>query len=177
MLGNPADLSLVRMQADSMLPAAERRGYTSVITAFTSIGRHEGVLGLFKGAGPTAMRAMGLNLGMLCGNTEAKKHLQQSGFEGDALVLTASAFAGFFASAFSLPFDYVKTCMQKQQPDARGVLAYKSSLDCVLQTLRQGGPLRFYAGFPTYYLRIAPHAMLTLIAADRVKHLCQKLGM
>jgi hypothetical protein len=32
-----------------------------------------------------------------------------------------------------------------------------------------GGPLRFYAGFPTYYVRIAPHAMLTLIAQDFIK--------
>ncbi|CAK0901251.1 unnamed protein product, partial [Prorocentrum cordatum] len=30
----------------------------------------------------------------------------------------------------------------------------------------EGGPLRFYAGFPTFYVRIAPHAMITLIAQD-----------
>ena len=30
MVGNPADLALIRMQADGMLPAAERRGYTNV---------------------------------------------------------------------------------------------------------------------------------------------------
>ena len=29
-VGNPADLALIRMQADGMLPAAERRGYTNV---------------------------------------------------------------------------------------------------------------------------------------------------
>ena len=29
--------------------------------------------------------------------------------------------------------------------------------------------MRFYAGFPTYYVRIAPHAMLTLIAQDFIK--------
>jgi len=176
-LGSPADLSLVRMQADSMLPVAERRGYTSVISAFASIVRLEGLPGLFKGAGPTATRAMGLNLGMLAGNTEAKKHLSQAGLEGDSLVFCASAVAGFFASAFSLPFDFVKTCIQKQQPDARGVLPYKSSIDCVMKNLREGGPLRFYAGFPTFYLRIAPHAMITLLAADKVKQVWKAMGL
>jgi solute carrier family 25 oxoglutarate transporter 11 len=28
------------------------------------------------------------------------------------------------------------------------------------------GPLAFYAGFPTYYARIAPHAMLVLLMVE-----------
>lgn len=63
-MGNPADLSLVRMQTDALLPKAEQRGYSSVTHALMSIVRTEGTAGLFKGAGPTATRAMGLNLGM-----------------------------------------------------------------------------------------------------------------
>merc|ERR1712039_1158625 len=31
LIGNPAGLALIRMQADSMKPAAEREGYTSVV--------------------------------------------------------------------------------------------------------------------------------------------------
>jgi len=124
-----------------------------------------GFLALFKGAAPTATRAMALNLGMLGGNTEAKKHLAGLGLQGNALVFSASAVAGFFASAFSLPFDFVKTSLQRQGS------AFTGPLDCVAKTLAAGGPLRFYAGFPTYYFRIAPHAMLTLIAADKFKSL------
>ena len=33
----------------------------------------------------------------------------------------------------------------------------------------QGGPMRFYAGFPTFYARIAPHAMITLVAQSEIK--------
>jgi len=177
-VGNPADLSLVRMQADSMLPPAERRGYSSVVSALLSIVKHEGPLGLLKGAGPTATRAMGLNLGMLGGNTEAKKHLKQAGLEGNALIFSASAIAGFFASFFSLPFDFVKTMMQKQKPDpVTGELQFKSSIDCAMKTMAEGGPLRFYAGFPTFYVRIAPHAMITLIAQDSIKKFWASIGM
>lgn len=36
-------------------------------------------------------------------------------------------------------------------------------MDCALKTLRNKGPLEFYTGFPTYCVRIAPHAALTLV--------------
>ena len=162
-LGNPADLSLIRMQADSMLPKAQQRGYSSVLSALSSIVREEGFTALLKGSAPTATRAMALNLGMLGGNTEAKKYLKTLELQGTAVVFSASAIAGFFASAFSLPFDYVKTALQKSGSK------YSGPVDCVVKTLAEGGPLRFYAGFPTYYCRIAPHAMLTLIAAEKIK--------
>lgn len=35
-------------------------------------------------------------------------------------------------------------------------------MDCVFKTLRTKGPLEFYTGFPTYCIRISPHAALTL---------------
>merc|ERR1712093_574567 len=92
------------------------------------------------------------------------------GVTGPALVFGASAIAGIFASFFSLPFDFVKTQMQKQKPDpVTGELQFKSAVDCAVQTMKSGGPLRFYAGFPTFYVRIAPHAMITLIAQDQLK--------
>lgn len=69
--------------------------------------------------------------------------------------------SGFFASASSLPFDYVKTQIQKMQPDAEGKYPYTGSLDCVMKTLKSGGPLKFYTGFPVYCVRIAPHAMVS----------------
>ena len=50
-----------------------------------------------------------------------------------------------------------------------GELQYKSSMDCVMKTMAEGGPLRFYAGFPTFYARIAPHAMITLVAQSEIK--------
>ncbi len=72
----------------------------------------------------------------------------------------ASTISGFFAAACSLPFDYVKTQIQKMQPDAEGKLPYTGSLDCALKTLKNGGPLKFYTGFPVYCVRIAPHVMV-----------------
>lgn len=63
--GSPADLALIRMQADSTLPAAQRRNYKNAFHALYRISADEGVLALWKGAGPTVVRAMALNMGML----------------------------------------------------------------------------------------------------------------
>jgi len=179
-IGNPADLSLIRMQADTMLPEAERRNYRGVGHAFSSIVRDEGAAGLLKGAAPTATRAMALNFGMLGFNTLAKDQLAAMGFEkgGTAQVFGASAIAGFFASAFSLPFDYVKTQMQKMKPDpVTGQMPFKGPVDCAMKQVAAGGPLKLWSGFPTYYVRIAPHAMITLIMQDNVKKLWKSMGL
>merc|ERR1712038_706884 len=178
LIGNPADLALIRMQADSMKPAAERAGYTNVFTTMGKIVAADGVGGLMAGAGPTATRAMALNFGMLAFNASAKDKLKEVGVTGAPQVFGASAIAGFFASFFSLPFDFVKTQMQKQKPDpVTGELMYKSSVDCATKIMAEGGPLRFYAGFPTFYVRIAPHAMLTLIAQDFIKSNWKNVGL
>merc|ERR1719168_483154 len=145
-------------------------GYTSVVTTIGMIMKADGVGGLMAGAGPTATRAMALNFGMLAFNASSKDLLKSQGITGAPQVFGASAIAGFFASFFSLPFDFVKTMMQKQKPDpVTGELQFKSSIDCAMKVMAEGGPLRFYAGFPTFYVRIAPHAMITLIAQDFIK--------
>merc|ERR1712226_1779373 len=173
-IGNPADLALIRMQADSMLPVAERQGYTNVFTTMGKIVAADGVGGLMAGCGPTASRAMALNFGMLAFNASGKDLLKSCGVTGAPQVFGASAIAGFF----SLPFDFVKTMMQKQKPDPKtGELQYKSSIDCAMKIMAEGGPLRFYAGFPTFYVRIAPHAMITLIAQDAIKKAWGKVGL
>lgn len=158
-LGNPADLALVRMQADGLKPVEQRQNYKSVVDALGSIVKGEGVTALWAGAAPTVVRAMALNLGQLACFSEAKAQLKKNTqLSGQTQTLTASAIAGFFASFLSLPFDFVKTRLQKQQKGPDGKLPYKGMADCFTKVARQEGMLRFYRGFGTYYVRIAPHA-------------------
>jgi len=166
MIGNPADLALIRMQSDGLKPIAERKNYKSVFDALASITKSEGVLALWAGAAPTVVRAMALNFGQLAFFSEAKQQLKDTSLSPRAQTLTASAIAGFFASFFSLPFDFVKTRLQKQQKAPDGTFPYKGMADCFKKVAREEGVLRFYRGFSTYYVRIAPHAMITLIVAD-----------
>ncbi|KAL2797697.1 mitochondrial carrier domain-containing protein [Aspergillus keveii] len=168
MIGNPADLALVRMQSDGLKPPEARANYRSVIDALFRISRVEGVTALWAGAFPTVVRAMSLNLGQLAFFAESKAQLKtRTTLSAQNQTFAASAIAGFFASFLSLPFDFVKTRLQKQQRDpATGKLPYKGMLDCARKVVQEEGWLRFYRGFGTYYVRIAPHAMVTLIVAD-----------
>jgi hypothetical protein len=123
LVGTPADLSLIRMQADTTLPPEQRRNYKGVVDAMvralggrggrglaisgvgwvwrawlgfrsecggcvahwlahpdprhltlsqTRIVRDDGVAGLFRGGGPTVVRAMALNMGMLASNDQVR---------------------------------------------------------------------------------------------------------
>lgn len=166
MIGNPADLALIRMQSDGLKPVAERKNYKSVIDALSSISKSEGIGALWAGAAPTVVRAMALNFGQLAFFSEAKQQLKDTSLSPRSQTLAASAVAGFFASFFSLPFDFVKTRLQKQSKRPDGTLPYKSMADCFRKVAKEEGLLRFYRGFSTYYVRIAPHAMVTLIVAD-----------
>lgn len=93
------------------------------------------------------------------------------------VVLGGSTFAGFFAAACSLPFDFVKTRMQKMTANPDGSMPYSSSLDCAQQTFQKEGFLKFYTGFPTYCIRIAPHVVITLVVLDLINMTQGKLGL
>lgn len=177
LVGTPADLTLIRMQADATLPLEQRRNYKGVGDALIRIVREDGVSGLFRGASPTIVRAMALNMGMLASNDQAKEMFLSAGFTTQTSVIGGASIAGFFASACSLPFDFVKTRMQKMTPNPDGSMPYKGSLDCAMQTLRNEGPLKFYAGFPTYCIRIAPHVVFTLVFMDALPKLEAKIGL
>ncbi|KUL91032.1 hypothetical protein ZTR_00798 [Talaromyces verruculosus] len=168
MIGNPADLALIRMQSDGLKPVEARANYRSVIDALSRISKAEGIGALWAGATPTVVRAMALNLGQLAFFSESKSQLKaHTNLSSQTQTFAASAIAGFFASFLSLPFDFVKTRLQKQQKNpVTGELPYKGLVDCARKVIKDEGWLRFYRGFGTYYVRIAPHAMVTLIVAD-----------
>lgn len=109
-VGTPADLILVRMQADGSLPVEQRRNYTSFFDAARRIPAEEGVTGLWKGAIPTMVRAMALNFGMFTTYEEAKERLSAAMPNNLGLAwFLASVMSGVAASTLSLPFDNAKT--------------------------------------------------------------------
>jgi len=166
LVGNPADLALIRMQADHTLPAEQRRHYTGVGNALSRIVKEEGTLALWRGSTPTAIRAMALNLGMLAPFDQAKEMLRAQFGNFQGLVVCASMIAAFFASVLSLPFDNVKTKYQRMAKGADGKFPYTSFADCFMKTLSKEGPLGFYVGFPTFVTRIAPHVVITLVVQE-----------
>jgi solute carrier family 25 oxoglutarate transporter 11 len=109
-LGTPADLVLVRMQSDSTLPVDRRRNYKNFFDATRRIVSEEGLLSCWKGATPTVVRAMSLNLGMLVSYEESKERLSHYFIHSPyTVVYLSSLISGSLAATMSLPFDNVKT--------------------------------------------------------------------
>ena len=165
MVGNPADLAVVRLTADNALPSHLRKDYKGVIDCLVRTARGaDGVLGLWRGVGITVTRCMAVNLGQLASADQARDVLENWGAKkgGAVSIFGGSVVGGFVGAVFSMPFDYVKSQVQSMVPDAAGRLPYKGAMDCARKTLARHGPTRFYAGFMPYFVRQAPHAVITL---------------
>jgi len=170
LFGTPADAALVRMQADRTFPVDQRRGYKNGIDAMYRMAREEGLKGFFSGASPTVIRGLAVNIGMLVSYDYYKEWLKPvADTNTQTNRFAAGALSGWTASTMSLPFDFVKTRLQKMKPAADGSVPYQGFLDCCRKILAAEGPGAFYQGYFTYVIRITPHIMLTWVFLDNLK--------
>jgi len=72
----------------------------------------------------------------------------------------ASFIAGACCSTVSLPFDNAKTKLQNQKPGPDGKLPYRHIFHAMSVCVKDQGVLGLWSGFPSYVLRIAPHAII-----------------
>jgi solute carrier family 25 oxoglutarate transporter 11 len=163
--GNPTEVILIRMQADGLKPLSQQARYTSAFDALRRIASTEGVLALWKGAGPTLIRAMSINFGQLTCFSEAKNQLQEhTSLSVPVRTALAAGIAGCSGAIISQPFDFVKTRLQNQaRPSATigpgsGDLLYKGTFDCLFKVVRKEGFFRLYRDIVPYSLRIGPHS-------------------
>ena len=73
---------------------------------------------------------------------------------------SSSAIAGFSAAFISLPFDNIKTKVQKMKKKPDGTYPYSGVMDAFKKTISREGVTGLWIGFPTFYVRVAPHAMI-----------------
>lgn len=164
--GNPFDVVLVRMQADNTLPADQRRNYRGVGDAFTRMLKEEGLTSFWKGYLISLLRAVSMTSVMLTTNDEVKELVNK--FRGikksdTTTNLLSAAVSGIACSFCSLPFDNVKTKLQKMKPAADGSMPYNGVVDCFRKTFRREGLSGFWSGYSAFYMRVAPHAMILLM--------------
>lgn len=169
-VGTPAEVSLIRMTADGRLPPAERRGYTSVFNALARVTREEGLLTLWRGTGPTVARAMVLNGAQLGTFHEAKERIASTFGIGEGVKLhaMASVISGFACTVASIPLDNAKTKLQSMKV-VDGKPEYSGMLDALRKTAGKDGVLSLWRGFTPYFLRLAPHTILTFMCMEQLK--------
>ncbi|KRX01250.1 Mitochondrial carrier domain [Pseudocohnilembus persalinus] len=177
-IGNPADVALVRFQVDSLLPEEQRRNYKNVGDALTRMVKEEGLLSLWRGCTPTVVRAMVMNFGMLSSYDQIKEGLSHYSNDPNAISvrIMSSVLSGIIASCVSLPPDNVKTKIMKMKPNAEGVYPYKGFMDCFAKSVQREGVTGLWVGLPTYIFRVTPHAIVALLINDLLNTLWKRQG-
>nr|XP_043606257.1 mitochondrial uncoupling protein 5-like [Erigeron canadensis] len=172
-VGNPADVAMVRMQADGRLPAAERRNYKSVVDAITKMVKQEGVTSLWRGSSLTVNRAMIVTASQLASYDQFKECIINNGVMSDGLGthVSASFAAGFVASVASNPVDVIKTRVMNMKVVAGQEPPYKGAVDCALKTIKAEGPMALYKGFIPTISRQGPFTVVLFVTLEQVRKL------
>lgn len=167
-VGNPAEISLIRMTGDGALPKAERRGYTSVFNALTRIISEEGVATLWRGYSSTAARAMVVNATQLSTYAEAKQRVKaRYNIDGVALHFGASMMSGLATTVTSMPVDIVKTRIQNMKPGE----ATSGPVAVFANIIKQEGVFALWKGFVPYYSRLGTHTVVTFMILEQLTSL------
>lgn len=176
-IANPTDLIKIRMQTDGMLKGPDGaflpHKYKGVLHCFQTTLREEGILGLWKGVGPTMGRATALAAAELSTYDEAKLQLQHFGIiKQDGLLLHVSTafISGFTSTVASSPFDVVKSRVMGQPVDAAGKgTLYSGMVDCFYKLVRHEGPMSLYKGFWPNFGRVVPRVTIVFIVMEKLK--------
>ena len=176
-VGNPADLCMVRMQADGRLPVEQRRNYKHAIDALARVAREEGVLNLWQGTQATINRAMIVTAAQMSFYDQAKEVIMKTPL-GDtpATHTLASLVAGGAASLASNPFDVAKTRLQNMKTEADGSKPYSGTFDCIGKTVRNEGPRALFKGLTATFTRQAPLNVVRFVALEQLNKMFDRMG-
>ncbi|XP_031498603.1 mitochondrial uncoupling protein 4 [Nymphaea colorata] len=172
-VGNPADVAMVRMQADGRLPVEQRRNYTSVGNAISRMAKNEGVTSLWRGSSMTIQRAMLVTASQLATYDSAKEAIIGNGLMRDGLGthVTSSFAAGIVAAVASNPVDVIKTRVMNMKVVPGEAPPYAGPLDCALKTIRAEGPMALYKGFIPTITRQGPFTVMLFVTLEQVRKL------
>ncbi|XP_044508031.1 mitochondrial uncoupling protein 5-like [Mangifera indica] len=175
-VGNPADVAMVRMQADGRLPIDQRRNYKSVVDALSQMSKQEGVLSLWRGSSLTVHRAMIVTASQLASYDQIKEVILERGVMQDGIGthVAASFAAGFVAAVASNPIDVIKTRVMNMKVEAGAAPAYTGALDCAVKTVRKEGAMVLYKGFVPTISRQGPFTVTLFVTLEQIRKLLKE---
>ena len=165
---NPFELVKTRLQSavsGSSQAVGHQHGYTGVSHALTSIVKEDGIKGLYRGSLLSMSRSILGSGANLATYSLMKEHLIiQRGWADNAwLDMVSGLGSGVVSCIFMNPVDVLRTRYYNQPyKNGKGVM-YSSGIQAATTILKNEGPLAFYRGFLTHFLRIGPHFCLTFV--------------
>ncbi|NXR32182.1 UCP4 protein, partial [Zosterops hypoxanthus] len=173
---SPTDLVKVQMQMEGKrkLEGKPLR-FRGVHHAFLKILSEGGVRGLWAGWVPNVQRAALVNMGDLT-TYDSVKHfllLNTPLVDNSVTHSVSSVCSGLVAAVLGTPADVVKTRIMNQPRDKEGRgLLYKSSMNCLIQTVQGEGFMSLYKGFIPTWLRMAPWSLVFWLTYEQIRRMC-----
>ncbi|XP_054035898.1 mitochondrial uncoupling protein 4 isoform X3 [Dryobates pubescens] len=173
---SPTDLVKVQMQMEGKrkLEGKPLR-FRGVHHAFMKILSEGGIRGLWAGWVPNVQRAALVNMGDLT-TYDSVKHfllLNTPLVDNSLTHSVASCCSGLVAAVLGTPADVVKTRIMNQPRDKQGRgLLYKSSMDCLIQSVQGEGFMSLYKGFIPTWMRMAPWSLVFWLTYEQIRRIC-----
>ncbi|XP_072355200.1 mitochondrial uncoupling protein 4 isoform X1 [Scyliorhinus torazame] len=170
---SPADLIKVQMQMEGRrrLEGKPPRVH-GIAQAFMKILSEGGIRGLWAGWIPNVQRAALVSLGDLTTYDTVKQFLLRNTTMKDNSLChgLSSVCAGLVAASLGTPADVIKSRIMNQTRDKQGRgLQYKSTIDCLMKTVKREGLVSLYKGFLPTWARMAPWSMTFWLTFEQLR--------
>ena len=162
-----SNVDVVKTRFQARLPN-EPAPYPNTFVAFHRIARLEGLKGLYKGVGPTILRAAILTSSQLGSYDVIKNNVLIHYFhmeDGLALHFYSAMIAGLATTTATNPVDIIKT---RYMSDTKGL--YRSPVHCFVDTVRKEGPLALLKGWTPFYWRLGPHTVILFLMIEKMRN-------
>ncbi|XP_012688470.1 LOW QUALITY PROTEIN: solute carrier family 25 member 34-like [Clupea harengus] len=174
-VASPAYLVKTHLQAQTVqtIAVGHQHNHQGVSSAFATIYRREGLVGLWRGVNGAVPRVMVGSAAQLTTFSSAKEWVSHTEWfhpHSCLVALTAAMLSGVVVTITMTPFDVVSTRLYNQPVDEfrRGLL-YRGFSDCMLKVSQAEGLLGLYKGIWPVFLRLAPHTVLSMLLWDLMR--------
>jgi len=168
LVGNPAEIIMVRLQGDFAKPPEKRLNYKNCFDGLFRMIREEGWSSLGRGAVPNVFRAILMNASQLASYDYFKSELLKTKYFEDNIYchFTASFAAGTVATTVCSPADVVKSrIMNASGPGSSSTMAV------IRNSFAKEGALWMFKGWVPAWSRLQPTTILIFLTLEQLKNL------
>jgi len=165
-VGNPAEIIMVRMQGDFAKAPEKRLNYKHCFDGLFRMIREEGASSMTRGLGPNVFRAILMNASQLASYDYFKSELLRLKLVDDNIYchFTASFAAGTVATTVCSPADVLKSrIMNASGPGSSSTLAV------IKQSFANEGAMFMFKGWVPAWSRLQPTTILIFLTFEQLK--------